>query len=158
MRLAPRSTAFAVALLATFALASPQALAAQTDDDVCAALMDRMNRQITENWDDLQGLTVILDGWTAGIRSGFEFYQPSTLDEMSSAQVAELKSALVDLRDCLPRIAMTFDRLKKRIEELQNAPSVVGQEDRMRRHRIQKFRELEQLHREVAEALDSILG
>lgn len=158
MRLVHRSAALAVALLATVTLATPQALAAQSDDDVCATLLDRMNRQITENWDNLQGLTIILDGWTTGIRTAFVFYEPGTLDEMSSAQVAELKSALVDLRDCLPRIAVTFDRLKKRIEELQNAPSVVGQEDRMRRHRIQKFRELEQLHREVAAALDSILG
>lgn len=158
MRLAHRSITLAIALLTIGILATPEGLAAQSDDDPCAALLDPLNRQITENWDDLRALTIVLDGWAEGIRTAFAWYEPSTLDEMSAAEVAEYKRNLVALRDCMPGIAVAFDRLKKRIEELQNTPSVVGQEDRLRRHRIEKFRELEQLHREVGEALDSILG
>lgn len=158
MRFAFRPLAVAFALLAPLTLAAPQGLAAQDDDDLCSGLLDPINRQITENWDDLAALTVILNTWTTGIQMAFSIYEPGRLEEMSSDEIEKEKRLLVELRDCLPRIAMTFDRLKKRIEELQNAPGVVGSDDRLRRQRIAKFRELEQLHSEVGAALDAILG
>lgn len=158
MRASIRFGMSALALLALFSLAAPSALDAQEPEDFCSQLLDPLNRQITENWDDLGALAEILDSWSAGIQAGFTYYDPGQLEEMSAERVAELKDGLVLLRDCLPRIAMTFDRLKKRIEELQNAPSVVGTEDRLRQRRIRQFREMEQLHAEVAAALDAILG
>lgn len=158
MRIPIRFATAAFVLLALFTITAPRALAAQETDDPCSELLDPLNRQITENWDDLGTLTVILEEWSTMIRTGFRYYEPGRLEEMSTSDIEALKGALVDLRDCLPPIATTFARLKKRIEELQNAPGVVGTEDRLRRRRIQQFREMEQLHAEVAAALDAILG
>lgn len=158
MRPALRPLAVAVAVLATLTLATPRGLAAQDSDDPCDVLIERLNRELTEQWDDLPALTTTLGNWTSWLRSAFSYYDPDRLESMTTGEIELERKTLERLRDCLPRVAMTFDRLKKRIEELQNAPGVVGSEDRLRRQRLNKIREVEQLHSEVAVALDVILG
>lgn len=157
MRLTLRPTAAALTLLTSLVLATPSEVAAQDADDPCDVLIDRLNRELTEKWDDLPALATALDDWTGWLRSAFSYYDLDRLESMTTGEIEQNRKTLALLRDCMPRIAMTFDRLKKRIEELQNAPSVVGSEDRLRRQRMNKIRDVEQLHAEIATALDAIL-
>ena len=74
---------------------------------------------------------------------------------MSAAEVAKGKLGLQELEDCLPATKQAFDRLKKRIGELELL--IVGS-NRDHEHRAQMIAETEAIHADIADLLEDILG
>ena len=125
-----------------------------TGDDAIAM----MQKQITEAYDNLEALDGLLQSWTSSFQNGMEYFSPEALRDMTEAELAKAQESLKALKECLPRIRVVFDRLKKRIGELEGMLNIDLSGDRLHHRRMEKISEVEELHAEVEGLLDSLIG
>lgn len=148
-----------LAALALLVATGAAPLAAQsTTDNPCDQAVAAMNKQIVDSYDNLEQLDALLQSWTSAIQDGMEYFSPEALRAMSEAEVTKAQDSLKTLKECLPKMREAFDRLKKRIGELEGMLGVDLSGDRLHQRRMRKIAEVEALHAEVSDLLDSLIG
>ena len=147
-----------VVLLTLLAMKAEPMAAHPTTANPCDDAIAMMQKQITEAYDNLEALDGLLQSWTSSFQNGMEYFSPEALRDMTEAELAKAQESLKALKECLPRIRVVFDRLKKRIGELEGMLNIDLSGDRLHHRRMEKISEVEELHAEVEGLLDSLIG
>ncbi len=122
-------------------------------DEMVAGLQDL----ITQSYDNLPALDALLEEWGSSLREALPLYNRQALGRLTESDIEKRADELQVLRDCLPKIKEAFERLKRRIGQLEDLAGTSVDNSRAHSHRQRLLDRAETLHQEISVLLDEMI-